>query len=53
MLKIDYIKKLNIDDLVAYFGDDLYSIFRFSLTKKEFKRKLKEWLNEEVEKTAE
>ena len=30
-------------------GNEVYTIFRFSLTKKEFVKKLEEWLNSEVE----
>lgn len=50
---IDSIKKLNSKKLSKLMGDEVYLIFRYSLTKKEFVEKLEKWLNSEVEPKTE
>lgn len=46
---IKKLKRLNSRELAELMGNEVYTIFRFSLTKKEFVKKLEEWLNSEVE----
>lgn len=45
-------KLINIqktEDMSKYLADEIYSIFRFNITKKSFKEELDKWLNSEVE----
>lgn len=45
----DKCSELNNDKLAEFMGNEIYTIFRFSLTKKEFVEKLEGWLNAKVE----
>ena len=49
---INKIKKLNSNELAKLMGDEVYLIFRYSLTKKEFVEKLEKWLNSEAEERS-
>lgn len=46
------LKTLSTDELAKFMGNEVYAIFRHSLTKKEFVEKLREWLNSSVEERS-
>lgn len=46
---IQKIKEMNAEKMAEYMGNEVYAIFKFSLTKKEFVEKLYGWLNVKVE----
>ena len=37
-------KNMSVKQLSNFLGEEIYSVFRFSLTKKEFTEKLEHWL---------
>ena len=50
---IQKIKEMSADKMAEYMGNEVYAIFKFSLTKKEFIEKLNAWLNAKVEERGE
>ena len=50
---IQKIKEMNTEKMAEYMGNEVYAIFKFSLTKKEFVEKLNAWLNAKVEERGE
>lgn len=46
---IEKLKTLETNEMAKFLGNEIYNIFRYSLTKREFMEKLAQWLNSKVE----